>query len=293
MKLKDNPHIFAVFTILLWSSGFVFTRLALRYFTPLSLGFLRYAFASVPLIIFAFFFKLKMPRKGDIIWFVLAGFFGFFAYMVTFNIGSLSATASTCSLVIATSPVITTLLAGIIYREKLKVIQYIAIIIEFAGVGVLTLLNGIFSVNSGLIWLILASVSLSIYNLIQRKLIKTYSAIQAVIFSIWLGSLLLMIFIPGSVTEIKTAPAAQIFYLIILGVFASAIAFIFWTHALSKAANVSTVTNYMFITPFSVTLLGFFLVNETPDTATITGGIIIIAGMFLYNFHDKIFKNVN
>jgi drug/metabolite transporter (DMT)-like permease len=234
-----------------------------------------------------------MPRKGDIIWFVLAGFFGFFAYMVTFNIGSLSATASTCSLVIATSPVITTLLAGIIYREKLKVIQYIAIIIEFAGVGVLTLLNGIFSVNSGLIWLILASVSLSIYNLIQRKLIKTYSAIQAVIFSIWLGSLLLMIFIPGSVTEIKTAPAAQIFYLIILGVFASAIAFIFWTHALSKAANVSTVTNYMFITPFSVTLLGFFLVNETPDTATITGGIIIIAGMFLYNFHDKIFKNVN
>ena len=291
MKIKDNPHIFAIFTIILWSSGFVFTRLALRYFTPLSLGFLRYAFASIPLIIFALFIKQKMPDKRDIIWFILAGFFGFFSYMITFNIGSVTVTASTCSLIIATSPVITTLMARFFYKEKLKVIQYIAIIIEFAGVGVLTLLNGIFSVNSGLIWLIIASVSLSIYNLLQRKLIKTYSAIQATIFGIWFGTFLLMIFMPNSITEIKNAQAIQILYLIILGVFASAIAFISWTHALSKAVNVSTVTNYMFITPFSVTLLGMLLANEAPDFATICGGIIIMIGMFIYNFHDKIIRN--
>jgi len=290
MKFRDNPHIFAIFTILLWSSGFVFTRLALRYFTPLSLGFLRYLFASVPLVIFAILIKLKLPDMRDIKWFILAGFFGFFFYMVTFNIGSVTVSASTCSLIIATSPVITTLLARMIYREKLRIIQYIAIIIEFAGVAVLTLLNGIFSVSTGLAWLILASVSLSIYNLLQRKLIKIYSSVQAAIFSIWPGSLMLMIFIPFSITEIKTAPAIQIVYLIILGVFASAIAFITWTHALSKAENVSTVTNYMFITPFSVTLLGFFLANETPDFATITGGAIIMIGMFIYNFHGKLTK---
>jgi len=291
MKLKENPHIFAIFTILLWSSGFVFTRLALRYFTPLSLGFLRYAFASIPLIFFALFIKQKMPEKRDIKWFILAGFFGFFSYMVTFNIGSVTATASTCSLIIATSPVITTLLARIFYKEKLKMIQYIAIIIEFTGVGVLTLLNGIFSINTGLIWLIIASVSLSIYNLVQRKLIKKYPAIQATIFGIWFGTFLLMIFMPNSIAEIKTAPMIQILYLIILGVFASAVAFVSWTYALSKAANISTVTNYMFITPFSVTLLGMLLANETPDFATICGGLIIMIGMFIYNFYGKIKRN--
>jgi EamA domain-containing membrane protein RarD len=43
-------------------------------------------------------------------------------------------------------------IARIIYKEKLKSFQIIAIIIEFLGVLILTLMQGIFSVNKGLIW---------------------------------------------------------------------------------------------------------------------------------------------
>jgi drug/metabolite transporter (DMT)-like permease len=199
MKLKDNYSIFALITVLFWSSAFVFTRLALRYFTPLSLGFLRYFAASLSLIIIAIIIKIKIPEKKDIKWFILSGFFGFFFYMIIFNIGSVTVTAATGSIIIATTPIITTILARIIYKEKIKIYQYIAIIIEFTGVGVLTLSNGIFSINIGVIWLLLASVSISIYNLLQRKITKKYSAIQTAIISIWFGTLMLFIFIPNSV----------------------------------------------------------------------------------------------
>ena len=210
MKLKNNFHIYAIITILFWSSAYVFTRLALRYFSPLSLGFLRYFIASISLLFFSLFVKLKIPNRADIKWFIIAGFFGFFFYMIAFNFGSAAVSASTCSLIIATVPVITTLFARIIYKEELGIIQYIAIIIEFIGVGVLTILNGIFSINAGFIWLILASIALSIYNLLQRKLTRKYSAIQTSIFSIWFGTLLLFIFLPNSITEIKAAPRIQI-----------------------------------------------------------------------------------
>jgi drug/metabolite transporter (DMT)-like permease len=293
MKLKDNFHIYATITILFWSSAYVFTRLALRYFSPLSLGFLRYFVASISLLFFSLFVKLKIPNRADIKWFIIAGFFGFFFYMIAFNFGSAAVSASTCSLIIATVPVITTLFARIIYKEELGIIQYIAIIIEFIGVGVLTIMNGIFSINAGFIWLILASIALSIYNLLQRKLTRKYSAIQTSIFSIWFGTLLLFIFLPNSITEIKTAPLIQIMYLIILGVFSSAVAYISWTCAFSKAKNTSSVTNYMFLTPFLTTLLGIFLANETPDFATIIGGIIIMIGMFVFNFYDKIILIIN
>ena len=288
MKLKDNFHIFAIITIIFWSSGFVFTRLALRYFSPMSLGFLRYLFASVSLIIFALFVKLKIPNKNDIKWFILAGFFGFFFYMVTFNIGSVSVSAAAGSLIISATPVITAVMARILLKEKLSIIQYIAIIVQFIGVCVITLMAGIFSINIGIIWLILASISLSIYKLLQKKLTKTYSAKQVSIFSIWFGTILLLIFMPKSVPEIINAPFMQIIYLIILGVFASAVGFLLWAYAFSKARNVSSVTNYMFLTPFLAALLGLILANEVPDLATIIGGIIILTGMFIYNFYDKI-----
>ena len=199
MKLKDNFHPFAIMTILFWSLAYVFTRLALRYFSPFSLGFLRYFIASIVLLIIVMFIKIKIPQKNDLKWFILSGFFGFFFYMIAFNIGSVSVTASTSSIIIATTPIITTLLARIFFKEKLKIIQYIAIIIQFIGVGILTLMNGIFSINKGLIWIILASVSLSIYNLLQRKLTKTYSAINSVIINILFGTIMLLVFLPKSI----------------------------------------------------------------------------------------------
>ena len=293
MKIKDNFHIYAIITIFFWSSAFVFTRLALRYFSPLTLGFLRYFAASASLLIFALFIKIKIPNRADFKWFIAAGFFGFSFYIIVFNIGSVTVSASTSSLIITTAPVITTLLARIIYKEKLGIIQYIAIIIEFTGVGVLTLMNGIFSVNTGLIWLIMASIAFSIYNLLQRKLTKKYPALQSSIFSIWFGTVMLIIFLPASVAEIKIAPLMQMVYLLILGIFPSAIAYLTWTYAFSLSKNASSVTNYMFLTPFLTTLLGILLAGETPDLATIIGGIIIMIGMFVYNFCDKIILRIN
>lgn len=158
MKFLNNFHIYAIITIIFWSSAFVLTRLALKYFSPLSLGFLRYLIASISLIIFSIIIKIKIPNKNDIKWFIIAGFFGFFFYIIVYNIGTVTVSASTSSLIISITPVFTTLLARIIYREKLELIKYIAIIIQFIGVIVLTLMNGIFSINFGLFWLLMATI---------------------------------------------------------------------------------------------------------------------------------------
>jgi len=286
MNLKANYHIYAIITIIFWSLAFVFTRLALRYFSPLTLGFLRYFIASLSLVVFAFFAKIKIPGKGDLKWFFLAGFFGFSFYIVVFNRGSLTVSAATASLVIAITPILTTLLARIFFKEKLNVIHYIAIIIEFTGVGILTLMDGIFSVNIGIIWLLLASIGISVYNLLQKKITKKYSPIQTSTISIWFGTMMLFIFLPNSISEIKTVPLIQIIYLSFLGIFSTAIAYISWAYAFSKAEKTSSVTNYMFLTPFLTTLFGMILAHEIPNRSTLIGGAIIMLGMFLFNFWD-------
>ena len=155
------------------------------------------------------------------------------------------------------------------FREKIYGIQWAAIIIEFAGVLVLTLIDGVFSINVGLLWLIFAALLLSIYNLLQRLLTKSYTALQSSTFSIFFGTILLAIFLPASVKEISRAPGIQLVYIAVLGIFSSAIAYVSWSKAFAKARQTSQVSNYMFITPFITSILGYLIAGEIPDRATV------------------------
>jgi len=193
MKLRDSFHIYASLTILFWSLAYVLTRLALKHFSVFSLGFLRYFAASCALIVMVLILKIKVPKKADMKWFLAAGFFGFFLYMIAFNEGCKTTTAATSSVIIATVPVITALLARVFFQEKLGFFKWAATVIEFLGVVMLTLMNHAFSINPRLICLFFASVSLGVYNLLQRKLTETYSGLQASSYSIFAGTAMLAV----------------------------------------------------------------------------------------------------
>lgn len=288
MKFKEGYHFYALITIACWSLSYVLTRLALTYFSVYALGFLRYFIASLTLIGVAVVIKIKMPPKKDWSWFFLSGALGFFLYMIFFNQGQQMVSAATGSIIIATVPVITALFAGMIYREKLSSLQWLAIGLEFFGVAFMTLINGVVSINIGVLWLFLAAVVLSFYNLLQRKLTKSYSSLQTTAYSIFSGTILLGIFLPASVNQAIAAPVIQWVYVLILGVFSSAIAYVAWTKALSIAEKTSQVSNYMFLTPFITSLLSFFIAGEMPEQSTILGGTIILFGVFLFNFGERI-----
>ena len=287
MNLKGSYHLYAMTTIIFWSLAFPFTKIGLNAFSPYSLGFLRYLTASVTLIIIALILKIKPPRKKDLPLFALAGGSGFFMYMVTFNTGAAMVSSATGSVIIATAPVLTAVLARFIYNERLVPRQWFGIVIQFFGVIVLTLLDGVLSFNNGILWLLGAALSLSIYNLVQRRLTKKYSPVQTSAYSIFFGTVFLAIFSSTAAKEIVNAQTVSIVCVILLGVFCSAIAYLTWSKAFSKAQNTSQVSNYMFITPLTTSILSFIIINEVPDRATLIGGAIILIGILIFNFGKK------
>lgn len=292
MKITKSYHFYASITMVLWSLAYVFTRLALQYFSPFSLGLLRYAAASCALIIVVVVSKISFPSKAAIPWIILSGATGFFLYMLTFNMGSRTVSSATSCTVISTVPIITAILARFIYKEKLTALQYISIFISFIGVVVLTLMKGGLTADTGMLYICAAAVLLSVYNLLQRKLTKTCSPLQVTSYSIFFGTIMLCIFAPGAVTEVKTAPTVQILYVLFLGVFPGAIAYCCWTKALAIADNTSSVSNYMFVEPFLAAIFGFIFAGESVDSSTIVGGLIIIAGLFLYYFGESLRRRI-
>ena len=271
-------------TIFCWSLAFVFTRMTLSYFSAASLGFLRYLVASAALIVIAVIKKIKPPKPADWPLFLVSGFFGFFLYMIAFNKGLSSVPAATASVVNATVPVVTALIAGVVYREKVRGFQWVAVVIELIGIAVLTVMSGGLTQSGGLVWLFLAALSLSTYNILQRKLTKKYTAMQASTYSIFAGTLMLAFFSPTAFRELAAAPAAQYIYVALLGVFPSAIAYVSWSVAFSKAERTSQVSNFTVLTLFFTSLLGILILGETPNAATLVGGGITLAGVLLFNY---------
>ena len=281
---KPLYQSYALATIFCWSLAFVFTRMTLSYFSAASLGFLRYLVASAALIVIAIVKKIKPPKPADWPLFLVSGFFGFFLYMIAFNKGLSSVPAATASVVNATVPVVTALIAGVVYREKVRGFQWVAVVIELIGIAVLTVMSGGLTQSGGLVWLFLAALSLSTYNILQRKLTKKYTAMQASTYSIFAGTLMLAFFSPTAFRELAAAPAAQYIYVALLGVFPSAIAYVSWSVAFSKAERTSQVSNFTVLTLFFTSLLGILILGETPNAATLVGGGITLAGVLLFNY---------
>ena len=100
-------HLYALITILCWSVGNTFTKIAVAYFSPCPLAALRYAVAFAAFIVIAFSVKMKLPQKRDIPWFIVAGATGFFGFTLAFNKGCETVTASTASVILAAVPVMT------------------------------------------------------------------------------------------------------------------------------------------------------------------------------------------
>ena len=280
---SKSYHFYAMIAIISWALAFVLTKIGMEHYSCWGLSFWRYWFSVGAVFVLVIAYKLSKPAKEDIKWFFLSGLLGFALYTILFSTGTALVSATTSSLVIATSPVMAAMVGSAFYKEKLKAYQWIAIAIEFSGIGVLTMWNGVMSINVGVIWLLSAAFSFCLFNFVQRKLLQKYPPMSTAVYSILAGAIWMLPFTKTAVEEISTASFDLIVLLILLALVCSLLANLSWSKALRNAEKTTYVTNYMFITPIATAILGFVMISEIPDLATIVGGSIVLMGMLLFN----------
>lgn len=281
-KLLKNHNLYASITILFWSLAYLFTKRATESFTPLAAGLLRYLVATLVLIPVLIIAKAKIPEKRDLPTFAVSGFLGFTMYMLFFNTANSMLTGATCSIVIATTPVITAVLATFFYHEKIKLHQWIAFAISFAGVVALFLFEKTLSGGQGILWGLGAAIDLSVYNIWQKKLSVRYTGLETAAYSIFFGTLFLCVVAPTAARQFGDATARSLYGIVFLGIFSSAVSYVCWAKAFALAERTSDVSNYMFITPFLTTIAGFVAEGEKLSPSALLGGAMILGGVFLF-----------
>jgi len=282
-----SSHYYALATVLLWSSAYVFTKVALERFTVAGLGFLRCAVAAAILAAVLALKKTPRPKAADLPWFLLSGAVGFALYLLVFNRASAWLNPTTGCLVISTAPLITAILARCLFGEGLTALGWVAMVSAFGGVALMMRGEGEVTFTLGVLWMLLASLLISLYNIIQRKLAAGRDTLTVTAYSFFAGALLLAWGAPGALEECRQTSPGYLAVAVYLGVFPSALAYLLWAKALALASRTSSVTNHMYLTPLLSLLLEYLILAETPGFGTFLGGAVILGSLILFNLKGR------
>lgn len=282
MSARYLSHCCALCAVVLWSSAYVFTKVALASFTPATLAFLRCAVAALALLCVAARRAKSSCRARDWPVFLLSGVLGFSLYLWLFNTGQAGLTAATSCVLISTAPLITAVMAAALLHERLRPSGWLALALAFTGVLILMLWDGTLSLNDGIFWSLGAAVCISGYNLLQRRHAGRCGTLTLTAWSFACAALTLSPFAPEAVRRFCLAPWTHCCAVVFLGLFPSALAYLLWAKALSLAKSAGTAAAYMFLTPLFSLLLGYAVLAEVPGPGTFAGGAVILAGLALF-----------
>ncbi|MCD8139562.1 MAG: DMT family transporter [Planctomycetaceae bacterium] len=194
---------------------------------------------------------------------------------------------TTVVIAIATASVFTPVLARLFYRERLRALGWAAIALAFTGICIMTLWDGAMDLNVGVVWCTGAALSLAFYNLLQRNLSRSYSPLQINAWSFFISFIPMLVFLPDAARAVMASPWWKTVIVIYMGIFPSAIAYLFWVKALAIAPKTSFTTNYMFLTPLLTAVLEFVLMRQFPDAPTLVGGAVILASLALFSYAGR------
>lgn len=270
--------------VLFWGVNFSLVKLALRDLTPLAFTSLRFLLASGVLWVF-------LKAGGDRVrisrlhWSAVIGLglVGTTVYQVLFIYGIAWTLAGNASLILATTPVFTTMLSLIFRQERSSPTAVFGVGLSVLGIA-LVVLGGTAGVSFGAgtlrgdLAVLVAAMAWSVYTVGSVPLVHRYGVVPVTAATMWVGTAGLLIASLPALLGQDWAAVRAISWLAVLysGAFAIATAYFLWYFCIRQIGSTRTAV-YTNFTPVVALLVAWPALGEVPTAlqATGAGGIII------------------
>lgn len=278
----------------LWGGTFIAGRVLAQSLALTIAAFGRFFVASILLVIVAVKMEGKLPRLNREQMFLTAalGFTGIFLYNICFFGALARVPAGRTSLFVSLTPIVTAVLAGLIFSERLGLRRWMGIVVALFGAMVVITRGDLISsftdigqsLGLGEFMMLGAVFSWAAYTLISRKVLETLSPIIASTYGTLWGFAFLSI---GAIREFKDIDWmlldwrvwTSVFY---LGAFGTVLAFV-WYYQGIQAVGPSRTAIFTNLVPAFGVLFSATLLGEPILISMVVGGLIAVLGVSLVN----------
>jgi drug/metabolite transporter (DMT)-like permease len=270
-------------TVVIWASAFAGIRAGLEGYSPGHLALLRFLVASGLLAIYAVVTRMSLPAWRDLPAVLVGGFLGFTVYHVGLSFGEVTVESGPASVLIASVPVFTAILAVIFLRERLGTLGWIGTGLSFFGVVLISTGEaGTFALEPGALPILLAAISEAMFFVFQKPYLDKYGSLRFTTYAIWGGTLFMLVFAPGLAAAVVEAPLAATVSVVYLGIFPTVIAYLALAYAFARMPA-SNAVSFLYLVPALAFLIAWLWLGEVPTLLSIVGGVVVLAGVIIVN----------
>lgn len=300
MKATLKVHLSALVAMLFWGMSYIWSKQVFETLGPGTTVFFRLIISSVFLALLLYFTNsFQKIQKNHFKLFLLTSLFNPFLYFVGESYGLNLVSPTISAVIIATIPVFTPIATRIFTNERLTTLNIIGLLVSFTGIIVM-LVDKNFTLTAsplGILFLFGAVISAIIYSLFLKKTTEHYSALTIVWGQNTIGIFyFLPLFLMETSGKVPLGTLSQVMMpLVLLGVFASSMAFVLFTYTVSKI-GVSRSNIYTNLISVFTAFFSFLILGEQFIPSKIAGMLLVILGVSLSQFPKSIFatsKNIS
>ncbi len=291
---KPTIYTAIILSMVFWSFSYVWTNIALRSFTVITLLESRLLVATVVILLFGISTRqLQLPRREDIKWFLLLAIFEPFLYFIGETYGLKRISPTIASVMIATIPLFAPFSAYFILKEKISKANIAGIIVSFAGiVSIVTVSSDKATATdtTGVLLIALAVVSAICYATVLKKLSAHYNGITLVTYQNIIGFFyFLPLFLGIEAPHLHEIVwrTDSIVCMLLLALFASFIAFVLFAEAVRRI-GVARSNVFCNLLPVLTAIFSALILHEVLPSQQIIGMVVVIAGLFVSQINKRV-----
>jgi len=279
-----------------WSFSFVWVKIAYFAYKPITVIFFRLMISAAILFLFSYMAgKLQKPSKKDIRIFLLLAFFEPLLYFMGESFGLLYVSSTVASVIVATIPLISPVVAWYFYKEKLSAMNLVGLVFTFAGVSLVVLNKslGLVASPKGVLLEFLAVFSAISYTVVLKRLLHRYNTYTIIAYQNFFGVLMFLPFwLFLDMNDFMATPfnTKAFSAILLLAVFASTFAFIFFTYSV-RQLGINRSNIFINLIPVFVAVMAYFILDEQLSLQKIAGIGVVIAGLFLAQIKKRAWYN--
>ncbi len=285
-------HLAALFTIIIWGTTFISTKVLLVDFKPVEILFFRFVMGFAALFLVCPHCMKGVGRRQELT-FALAGLSGICLYYLLENIALTYTMASNVGVIISVAPFFTAILSRLFLKSegKLRANFFIGFVVAMAGVALISFNGSQMELNPmGDLLAVLAAFVWACYSILTKKISSFgYPVILTTRRTFFYGILFMVPALFLFDVEMGLERFADVAYLLnilYLGLGASALCFVTWNLAVKALGAVKTSV-YIYMVPVITVVTSVLVLKEPVTWVSLMGTVLAVAGLFLSEYNGK------